>query len=177
MANYSVIRTGDLKTDRNFDLIAAALNPALATLAQLSQGCFMYATSASTASGSASVFQPVPFDTAVIDTDGAFQVTTRARFVCPATKPGYYHVSASVGESTAASGRSIIMIYVNGSEVIRGTSLLNDTAGNSVFSMSGTVRLGAGDYVEIRWKDSTANALAGDPNITWVTIFKIPSAS
>lgn len=91
---------------------------------------------------SASSFVKVQFTTKEFDTGGNFDNATNYRFT--ASLPGFYHFDARVG--TVASSVSILSLFKNGTEYSRGG---DDRSIANAVTVSDTMQLAAGDYVEV----------------------------
>jgi hypothetical protein len=100
----------------------------------------------------------VIFDTEYYDTDSAFD-TSNGRFTVPSGKAGKYFFCATVAMN-ANFAYVRIKLRKNNTDVFRGTAVRVDTSGTSV---SATIDLAAGDYVEVFvTQDSTNDVEVGD---------------
>jgi len=92
------------------------------------------------------------------DTDSAYD-TSNGRFTVPSGKAGKYFFCATVAMN-ANYAYVRIKLRKNGTAIFRGTAIRLDTSGTSV---SATIDLAVGDYVEVYvTQDSTNDVEVGD---------------
>jgi hypothetical protein len=92
------------------------------------------------------------------DTDSAYD-TSNGRFTVPSGKAGKYFFCATVAMN-ANYAYVRIKLRKNGTAIFRGTAIRIDTSGTSV---SATIDLAVGDYVEVYvTQDSTNDVEVGD---------------
>ena len=100
----------------------------------------------------------VIYDTEYYDTDSAYD-TSNGRFTVPSGKAGKYFFCATVAMN-ANYAYVRIKLRKNGTALFRGTAIRVDTSGTSV---SATINLAVGDYVEVYvTQDSTNDVEVGD---------------
>jgi hypothetical protein len=106
-----------------------------------------------------STFTKVAYNTKSFDTNTNYDATTNYRFT--PTVAGYYQINAVVSFASSGSGASIVSLYKNGSEFIRG--------GVSILSIGPVINIsnlvyanGSTDYFEIYgWQNSGGNLSCG----------------
>ena len=103
-----------------------------------------------------STYTKVIFDTEIYDTDNAYDTST-GRFTCPTGKDGKYIFTATVSMSSNFTYVQVDF-YKNGSSIYRGTAIRNDTSATSV---TATINLSAGDYVEVFCNQASTNSAEG----------------
>jgi hypothetical protein len=121
-------------------------------------------------------FTIINFDTQEYDTDSAVTTGASWKYTVPTGKGGIYHVSASTNLTPAATGQSILAVYVNGSEKRRGVHL--QQSGALLFlgpHVSADVKVNAGDTIDVRlFQDSGGNQTTeASASCTWVTIHRV----
>jgi hypothetical protein len=96
------------------------------------------------------------FNSKKYDSAGNFDLTNYY-FVAP--KAGFYHFDAGAHFTTLADGkRSIISIFVNGSEACRGNDKVQGASSDPTVTVSCTLFLNASDQVDVRvWHDKGSN--------------------
>jgi len=110
-------------------------------------GCRVYASSAQTISNSTDT--KLAFANETFDTDGFHDnVTNNTRITIPTGLGGYYRVTANSGFLVNASGRRIMAIALNGTNVSQIETSAN-AAAEPAASLTDTYSLSAGDYLEI----------------------------
>jgi hypothetical protein len=129
-----------------------------------------YTTATNAAVGTSDTL--IDFDTKQYDSHGA--VTTGASWKFTAPIPGIYRVT--VGMVLAAARQALyIGLYKNG--VVNqyvGTLISNDAASQQATHGSGSIRLLAGDYIDIRESVSVSSTtLTSNANLNWVTIERV----
>lgn len=102
----------------------------------------VYRNAAQNATNGGSV--KVNYDTELYDTNSNFDSTTNYRYTAPVS--GFYYFSARIG--ITVSTRTLISLYKNGSEVLRGGDMTTGASGINV-TVSGLLQLSASDYVEV----------------------------
>jgi hypothetical protein len=102
------------------------------------------------------VFAKVQFDTELYDTNSNFDNVTNYRYTAP--KAGFYHFASRAGSSIGTASLSILSLYKNGSEILRGPSAVSSVAAQVIgCGVVGDLQLSASDYVEV-WCDAAGGA-------------------
>jgi len=100
------------------------------------------------------------------DTGGDFD-TTNYRFTAPVT--GYYQVNASIRAVNIGDGNPInALIYVNGAEFSRATSMGSSASSDPSATISDLVYVVAGQYIELY--ANTASSVNTNENLTFMSI-------
>ena len=119
----------------------------------------------------AATFTKIAFDTEDLDILGDYD-TAAFRFVVP--ELGIYNISAAAQYTGNADAvRSIIALYVNGAETRRGTDIVQGGASDTGVTVSTTMRLAAGDYIEVFGYCSAASTIRAFARTTWFTVSRV----
>lgn len=111
-----------------------------------------------TAAATASTTQPVQWNNRDFDTHNAVTTGTSWRFTAPAS--GIYRVSASYVNST---GNTSVLVYKNG---VSTNFSLSDSGTGLVAAGSGSIRLNAGEYIDVRTSSSVSIPANGNLRIS-----------
>lgn len=96
-------------------------------------------------STSAGAFAKINFDTEDYDTNNNFDNATNFRYTAPVS--GFYHFDAAANTNGGAGSFFTIAIYKNGASLVRGVEV--NSTGSVGVTVSDTIQLTAGDYIEI----------------------------
>ena len=108
----------------------------------------------------------VAVDNVVFDT-GSDWDSTNKRWEAP--RDGHYIINGGVWFTTAPSSWMYVLIYVNGSYVLRHPSSMGFQPG-----VSGMVALSTGDYVELYVNANSSSLTIGANNaLTWLDITEV----
>lgn len=116
----------------------------------------------------------ISFNVESFDTDAFHDnATNNTRFTVPAGKGGYYLVNGSISYLGNATGLRAAYIYKNGSVANYTLQIAAvSAAANTILNFNSTIKLVAGDYVELFGWQSSGGSLTVDDKIT-DTIFTI----
>ena len=132
---------------------------AAVTLAALGNGPAFSANNTSGQSFSNSTFTKVQINSETFDTNSNYDPTTNYRFT--PTVAGYYQINGNVSFVGAASGYARVAIYKNGSDLIQGSGIPNNTQIGGQATVSGVISFnGSTDYVELYAWQNSGGALA-----------------
>lgn len=113
----------------------------------------------------ASTFNKIPCETESYDTGNNYDNVTNYRFTAPVT--GFYEFTARTSIGVGANGRVVLCLYKNGVIYSRG---YDGSAGATGYPIGGTlsdtIQLSAGDYVEFYLYSVNATALEPTSDIT-----------
>lgn len=113
----------------------------------------------------------VQYNTKVFDTHSAVTTGASWRFTAPVA--GTYNVSACACSEAAGTGERYILIYKNGSGYARGTQHLANASFRNGESVAALVQLNPGDYVDVRFFQSSGSSKVTDPNNHLVSIHRV----
>lgn len=104
------------------------------------------------------------------DSNNNFDSATNYRYTAPVA--GYYQISASINV-TAFTGRVVVGVFKNGSEVSRGFDFTSSSSLDFGGSNSDILLLAAGDYIELYGYFSGAVTVSGNSLQTFLAIHLI----
>lgn len=119
----------------------------------------------------AETFTKVAFGNAIVNVLGNYDAA-QARFTTP--EFGVYDVSATVMFNSAAAGQRILLsIFTNGNETSRGTDVTLGAASDATAHVSDSMRLAAGDTIELYAYSSASCSLRSEPQLSWLNITRV----
>lgn len=140
-------------------LTAGGLPDASITQADLAAGVVgngpaFSASTVTAQSFSNSTFTKVQFNVETFDTNSNYDPTTNYRFT--PTVAGYYQINGNASFAGSAVGYARVAIYKNGTEIIQGSGIPNNTQIGGQATASGVISFnGSTDYVELyAWQNS-----------------------
>lgn len=172
-------QTISLRPDNTFDAAGGLFNierisgPATIAASEVVAARYATGTAGSYSTGNTHI---VDYATKVFDTHGAVTTGTGWKFTAPVA--GFYDVSAAImTDATTDTAVCDIEIYKNGSQdhVIARAQKAGTTSCPYQLFGSGGLYLNAGDYIDIRFVNSSGNTrtLATNVVVNWVYIRKV----
>lgn len=174
----SSIQDGAITTAKIADsnVTTAKLADGSVTYAKMSTPVAFGAYQNASQSIAVATFTKVQLPVETFDNGSNFDSTTNYRFTVPAGGDGIYHFDGNVSiGSMTDTGRMFVTLYKNGSAFKRGNRVHASTFDTVASSVSCTLTLVAGDYIELFvWQNSGASKNTnGNEAETWLNGFRV----